>query len=397
MTRIHTIVKKEFTDTLRDKRTILTMIVMPLLLVPILMNLTIRITQRQQRKAEVELIDLAFIGGEYAPRLLELVQADSQFVVREDVRENEFEQLIRDDTLDAGIVVPPDFLERITADEQAEVVLYYRSSSSFAVAEGRLRSVIGDYDGEIVDGRIRRMSLDPDLFEAIAVEARDISTMQEVLGKTVGGFLPYMFIIFMFTGAMYAGIDLSAGEKERGTLETLLSSPASRLEIVLGKFAVVATVGIASALISMFGLYLGVRGIEDIPPEAMEAVWEILSVKVVVMIATLLLPLAAFFAAMILALAIQAKSFKEAQSTLTPLSIVVIMPVVFGLLPGIELNAQTALIPVLNVSLATKEVIAGTINPLHLVMSYASLFVLAAASIWFCVVWFNREETLFRS
>ena len=397
MTRINTIVKKEFTDTLRDKRTILTMIVIPLLMVPILMNITIRVVQRQERKAEVELIDLAFIGGEYAPRLLELVQADSQFVVRDDVRENEFEQLIRDDTLDAGIVVPPDFLERITADEQAEVVLYYRSSSTFAVAEGRLRGMIGDYDQEIVDGRIRRLSLDPNLFDAIVVERRDISTMQEVLGKTVGGFLPYMFIIFMFTGAMYAGIDLSAGEKERGTLETLLSSPASRLEIVMGKFLVVATVGIASALISMFGLYLGVRGIEDIPPEAMEAVWNILSVKVVVMIATLLLPLAAFFAAMILALAIQAKSFKEAQSTLTPLSIVVIMPVVFGLLPGIELNAQTALIPVLNVSLATKEVIAGTINPLHLVMSYVSLFALAAASIWFCVVWFNREETLFRS
>ncbi len=100
---------------------------------------------------------------------------------------------------------------------------------------------------------------------------------------------------------------------------------------------------------------------------------------------------------MILALAIQAKSFKEAQSTLTPLSIVVIMPVMFGLLPGIELNAQTAMIPVLNVSLATKEVIAGTINPVHLVISYVSLFALAAASLWFCVVWFNREETLFRS
>lgn len=397
MTRIQTIVKKEFTDTLRDKRTILTMIVMPLVLVPLLMNLVIRITQRQQRKAEAEQIHLAFVGAEYAPRLFELVEADSQVVVREDVRENEFEQLIRDDSLDAGIVVPPDFMERIDADQQASVVLYYRSSASFAVAESRLRGLVDDYDGEIVDGRINRLNLDPNLFDAVAVEARDVATMQEVLGKTVGGFLPYMFILFMFTGSMYAGIDLSAGEKERGTLETLLSSPASRLEIVLGKFLVVAAIGLASAMISMFGLYLGVRGIEDIPPEAMEAVWDILNVKVVVMIATLLLPLTAFFASMILALAIQAKSFKEAQSTLTPLSVVVILPVALGLLPGIELNAQTAMIPVLNVSLATKEVIAGTINPLHLVISYASLFALAAASIWFCVVWFNREETLFRS
>ena len=79
------------------------------------------------------------------------------------------------------------------------------------------------------------------------------------------------------------------------------------------------------------------------------------------------------------------------------MSIVVILPVVFGLLPGMELNTQTAMIPILNVSLATKDVIAGTINPVHLMISYVSLFLLAAASLWFCVVWFNREETLFRS
>ncbi len=398
MNRTITIAKKEFTDVLRDKRTILMMIVMPLLAIPLLMTIMIKVVQRQERKADEEQIDLAVVGAGYAPGFFETLQADSQFVIREDVREADFESLIREDSLDAGIVIPPDFQDRIGADEQASIALYYRSSSSFKVAEQRLRGAVDSYDEEIVDGRIRRLSLDPNLFDAISIEARDISTMQEVLGKTVGGFLPYMFVIFMFTGAMYAGIDLSAGEKERGTLETLLSSPASRLEIVLGKFVVVAAIGIASALISMLGLYIGVRvAVGEIPPEALDVVWDILNWKVVAMIATLLLPLAAFFAAMILALAIQAKSFKEAQSILTPFSIVIILPVAFGLLPGIELNAQTAMIPILNVSLATKEVIAGTINPVHLAISYVSLFALAAASLWFCVVWFNREETLFRN
>ncbi len=310
MTRTFTITKKEFTDVLRDRRTILTMIVMPLVFVPLLLNVVLWVTQRQERKAGEEQIDVAFVGADYAPRLYETFQADTQVVVREDIRETDFEQLIRDDTLDAGVVVPPDFPDRVGADEQASIVLYYRSSSSFNVAERRLRDIIGEYDGEIVDGRIRRFDLDPNLFDAIAIDARDISTIQEVLGKTVGGFLPYMFVIFMFTGAMYAGIDLSAGEKERGTLETLLSSPASRLEIVLGKFLVVATIGIASALVSMVGLYLGIRWVPDIPQEALDAVWDILSGKVVLMIATLLLPLAAFFSAIILAFAIQAKSFK---------------------------------------------------------------------------------------
>jgi len=147
----------------------------------------------------------------------------------------------------------------------------------------------------------------------------------------------------------------------------------------------------------MVGMYLGVRSIGEIPPEVMEVLWSILSVKVVVMILTLLLPLAVFFGAAILAVSIYSKSFKEAQSSLTPISIVIIIPVVLGLLPGMELNLTTAMIPILNVSLATKDVIAGTINPLHLVVSYVSLLVLAAASVAFAVKWFNREETLFRT
>lgn len=397
MTRALTIVKKEFTDTIRDKRTIIAMVVVPLLAVPVMMTLALKVTQRQERRASEEVIEVAFVGREYAPGLYDALDADSLVDVRSDVAAADIESLIRNDSLDGALVVPPDFPRRVEADAQATLSMYYRSSNSFNVTERRLADAIDAYDEEIVGGRIERLNLDPNLFDAVEVTEVDIATLQERLGQTVGGFLPYMFVIFMFTGGLYAGIDLSAGEKERGTLETLLSSPAARLDIVLGKWIVVATIAVASALMSMLGLYLGVRyGVDDIPTEVMSIVWSILDVKVIAMLATLLVPLAAFFAALILALAIQAKSFKEAQSSLTPLSFFIIIPVVFGLLPGIELNAQTALIPILNVSLATKDVISGTINPLHLAISYASLFALAAASLWFCVTWFNREETLFR-
>ena len=114
-----------------------------------------------------------------------------------------------------------------------------------------------------------------------------------------------------------------------------------------------------------------------------------MNVNVIAMLATLLVPLAAFFASAVLAIAILAKSFREAQGSLMPLMMVVFVPVILGLLPGIELNVGTALVPILNVSLATKDVISGTINPLHLVISYASLFTLAGLSLWFCVKWFS--------
>ena len=397
MTRTLTIFKKEFTDTIRDKRTIITMIVVPLALIPLLIGLMAKIAQRMVAKAEAEKSTVAFIGGEYAPELHERLVGDTLFIVVPDIAESDIDTLIRSDSLDGAIVVPASFGELVSADLQASLSIYFRSSNQLNVTERRMRDAIEAYDDDLVSGRIRARGLEEQIFDAIEIVRVDIASLQEVLGKTVGGFLPYMFILLAFTGCMYPGIDLGAGEKERGTLETILSSPASRLEIVLGKFFVIALIGLSSAMLSMVGLYLGVRLTADIPPQVLEVVWNILNAKVVLMIASLLVPLTAFLAAVILGLSIHAKSFKEAQSTLTPLSIVVILPVAIGLMPGIDLNVTTALIPVLNVSLATKEVIAGTIQPLHLTLAYISLVILASAGIAFCVKWFNREETLFRT
>jgi sodium transport system permease protein len=397
MTRTWTIFRKEFIDTIRDKRTLITMIVVPLAVIPLLIGVMAKLGQSMQQKAEADKSTIAFLGPEYAPELFDRISADTLFEIRTDVAESEIDTLIRADSLNGAIVVPASFGDLVATEGEAALSIYFRSSNQLNVTERRMRDIIEAYDDDIVANRIRSRDLDARIFDAIEIVAIDISSLQEVLGKTVGGFLPYMFILLAFTGSMYPGIDLGAGEKERGTLETILSSPASRLDIVLGKFFVVTLIGLASALLSILGLYLGVRATTDIPQQFLDVVWDILNLKVVGIIASLLVPLAAFFSALILALSVNSKSFKEAQSTLTPLSILVILPVAIGLMPGIELNATTALIPVLNVSLATKEVIAGTIQPLHLTLCYISLVVLAAAGIGFCVKWFNREETLFRT
>ncbi|MCH7855883.1 MAG: ABC transporter permease [Gemmatimonadetes bacterium] len=399
MGRTLVIAKKEMKDTLRDRRTMLLLVVFPMVVMPALMLLILRFTERQAESADAEYVEIALIGDEYAPGLRQAVAADTQIVVVPGVRPDDVRNLIRRDSLDGAIVVPSDFQDRVDADAQASMMILFQSSRSFDVTERRLRDVVEAYDDEIVSGRISRLALDPDLFDAIDTQEVDLATLQEVLGQQVGGFLPYLFVIFMLTAAMNVGIDLSAGEKERGTLETLLSSPATRFEIVVGKFLVISLVAIASAFAAIVSISLVVRfGIgEEIPPEIMEVIWSILNVKVIAMLATLLIPLAAFFASAVLAIAIMAKSFKEAQGSLMPLMMVVIVPVLLGVLPGMELNARTALVPILNVSLATKDVISGTINPLHLAISYASLFALAGLSLWFCVKWFSREETLFRN
>ena len=235
-----------------------------------------------------------------------------------------------------------------------------------------------------------------EIVEAVAVEEQDITPMKEKLGRTIGGLLPYLFVIFCFMGSMYPAIDLAAGEKERGTIETLLTAPVGRFQLLLGKFGVVVLTGLLSAAVSMIGLYVAVSQNPEMPQEMLSAVSSILDPGTILLVLSLLLPLAVFFAGFLLSLSFYAKSYKEAQSLISPLTLVVILPVAVGMIPGIELTPLTAMIPILNVSLATKEIIAGTISPGILAIVYVSLLTLAGLSLWLCSRWVDREETIFR-
>ena len=396
MPRTFTIFRKELIDTLRDRRTLIMMIVVPVLLVPIMLLVVVKVGALLERKASEKQLKIAVVGAEYAPDLHSLIASDSLMTVIQGIAIEDVAAAVRGDSVDGAIVIPSTFLDRINADRQAAVQLYYQSTRSLNVVERRLRDIIEEYAEEIVGRRIERLNLDAQLFDAIEIVDFDVATVKERIGETAGRLLPYMFILFCFMGSMYPGIDLGAGEKERGTLETLLSSPASRLEIVLGKFLVISLIGLASAMISIGGLYIAVLQIKEIPEQIMAVITDILNLTVIGMIVSLLIPLEAFFAAVILAVSIYSKSFKEAQSSLTPMSFVVIVPVLIGLMPGMELTWKTALIPILNVSLASKDVISAAIDPTHLALVYGSLLLLAAVSIVFCVKWFNREATLFR-
>jgi sodium transport system permease protein len=197
-------------------------------------------------------------------------------------------------------------------------------------------------------------------------------------------------------GAMYPAIDLFTGEKERKTLETLLTTPASRLEILVGKMAVVVSSGLLSAVLAIVGLFVAVRTTAGMPDFFSGMISGMLSVSFVLLLLAMLIPLTIFFAGIMVPLTIYAKSFKEAQSILSPMTFLVIFPAVIGLMPGIELTTVTALIPIVNISLATKEIIAGTIQTPLLLITIISLIAYATISVLFCVRWFGKETHILR-
>jgi sodium transport system permease protein len=396
MNHFTTIFRKEFTDTIRDRRTLFVMVIVPLVLVPLLLFVVTKLQSSSMKKAEEKIIRVGLVTNGNAHGLVQLLTDARGLRITENIPADSAESFIKRDSLDAVIVVAPDFDAEIGRMHAGAISLFYKSSEDYDMVKRRLSAVLEGFEKSLTTARFKKLDLDESIVSSIRVEEHDVASAKERFGKTVGGMVPYFFVIFCFMGAMYPAIDLAAGEKERGTMETLLTAPVSRFQILLGKFAVVVLTGILSAAVSMLGIYVAILQVKEIPPELLAMIMGILDVQTIVLVLSLLLPLTVFFAAFLLSLSIFAKSYKEAQSLISPLTFVVILPMMVGLMPGIELDPVTALIPVLNVSLATKEIIAGTIKPLLLAEVYISLVALASVSLWGCAKWFEREETIFR-
>jgi len=386
MKTIITVFKKELLDTLRDRRTLLTAIVMPALLMPLLMYGFTQLSKSIMEKEENKKLKVALIDAP-ADFVSKLDTAKFELLYGIDKKDGGAQILA--DSLDALIGFSKTYEEKIKSMKSGVVDMWYKSTN--LSVKGRLSDIIDGYEEEIMETRIEELELTKDAIDPIFLKQWDIAPNNEKIGKMVGGFLPYIFIIFCFMGCMYPSLDLITGEKERGTIETLLTVPASKFNILLGKVLTIALVGLSAALMTILGLIIAVKFLPDLPEEILEAMTNIVGIKFVLLLFAMLIPMAIFFGGVISAMVVKAKSFKEAQSIVTPVSFIVFIPAMIALLPGVELDWTTVFIPILNVALATKEIVAGTIEPMHYIVTLVSLIVLALASVAFSYRQFSKE------
>jgi sodium transport system permease protein len=396
MKTIFVIFKKELIDTLRDRRTLVSMIAIPLILFPVLIGISSRVISSQAQEAREKTLRVGLNTNGNAEEFRRiLVQTDKVMLV-ENISPDSARSLVASDSLDAFFEFAPDFDKQVASLQPGVVTMYFKAADERDIEKDRALGLLKEYQNELRYARFKSLNINESVIKTVDVREVNLASAKEKIAPIIGGFLPYLFIIFCFLGSMYPAIDLAAGEKERGTLETLLTSPASRLEILLGKFGVVVLTGLITAAVSMLGLYIGIVQVKEIPAELLRTILGILEVRSIVLLVSLLLPLTVFFAAILLSLSIFAKSYKEAQSIISPMMIVIIVPAFLGLMPGMTLNTTTALIPILNVSLATKAIIAGTISTMILLEVYASLIVFGGGSLYVCAKIFGREGTIFR-
>lgn len=397
MSHAGTIFRKELKDILRDRRTVYAMVLFPILLYPLIITLLTQVMKEQAEKAAAKEMTIGLVGDEAPPLFLALASAGPNRLVTGLPADTALVRTLVDgDSLDAVWRFPADYQARFDSLEAVEVALWYRTADEDV--SGRMEGFRTVLDSAFARKRLAALGLDRDRVQPLRFTTHDLSSTREKIGNAIGGMLPYFFMIFCFLGCMYPAIDLGAGEKERGTLETLLSSPARRVDIFLGKFGVVAVAGLISAILAISSLALSIKfnveSFGELPPEIGNTIMGIASPDTLGMLFVLLIPLTLFFASALLTLSISAQSFKEAQSLISPMMVVVLLPTMVAFIPGIELNAVNALIPIFNVSMAAKAVVAGTIETGPYLTTVVSLIVLALLGMFVSLRVFRSEKNV---
>jgi sodium transport system permease protein len=391
--------RKELTEAVRDRRTLISSILIPLFLFPAL-AVGIGYTFAELiGAASREPSKIVILGGADSPavvdglrkvRNLRVVPATANYV-----------DLISNKKIRAAVDIPPGFQAAVERGERPDVKIYiFSGDMKSAFGATRIERFFTEYRDATVRGRLAAQKLPESLMKPFDVKQQNVVSPEKVAAETYGGLIPYLAILMCMTGAMYPAMDLTAGEKERGTMETILSSPVKRTHLVFGKFLVVLTASLATATLSVismgvsFSVLSHLAGLQS-EAEGLPALT--MHPKAVFAVFAMAVPVAVLFSAVLITISLFAKSFKEAQSYLTPMTFVVLVPAVAAVLPGLELTPKLAVIPILNVSLLCKELVAGTYHWNYIVLIFLSTCVYAGIALFLAVKMFQRESVLFSS
>jgi sodium transport system permease protein len=394
--------RKELTEALRDRRTLISTLLVPLLLFPLLSVGFGALAVTLVKKAEEETPKVMLLGGADSPAILEALRSSKKIEIvpaTPDWKDKIINKEIR-----AAIAIPDGFEASLEQQNPQTIAIYkYEGELKSSISADTVERSLKAYRDTIIEARLDADHVPSSVLTPFRIKQDNVAPPEKVGGAAFGGIIGYMVILLCLTGGMYPAMDLTAGEKERGTMETILSSPISRLDLVLGKFFLVLTASLVTAALSVLSMGVSFWGMQQLKafdvsknPDAAGMQLHI-GFTAVLSVFLMALPLAVLFSAGLITISLFAKSYKEAQSYVSPLMILVIVPAVAAMLPGVELTAKLALIPILNVSLLCKELVTGTYHWNFIALIFLSTCVYAAAALFLAVKMFQREDVLFRS
>lgn len=427
--RIRTIYVKELIDILRDRRTLIAMIVVPIVLYPLLMLGSVQAVSYQRETMEEEALRIGVAGDRHRIMLSQLIQFDAAALAREKARLDpesspnssphdsrvvrlseakelpaplddakvqvfdsleDLQRAIREREIPVGIVFDGETLvDSIERQVKVHVHADYEEPRG-RMAGRRVEELIHRTNERLQDSRLDERGLPKSFLEPYTVETVDLAAPSSILGQI----LPLILILMTITGAIYPAIDLTAGERERGTLESLMVCPVPVIDLIVGKFLVVTTVAIMGAALNLGSVtatvYFG--GFDKVIASTGGHV----PIAKMLFILVALIPFAVLMSAIMIAVCSYARTFKEAQNYVTPVILAVLIPGGIAALPATRLEGIMLVMPVGNMVLLAKELLLGaTVGPWEVVMVLLSTTLYAGAAVAVAANVFGQESVVF--
>lgn len=383
------IFSRELKELLKDRKTIILTVVIPLVIYPLLMWGMTKLKGFEEEQFQEKVIRI-FVTSKNS-WLQEYLQVQKEKIVLMRGFENP-QAGLRNGELDLWL----EFLDEDQGDSGLIVINYCASFDDSNRARQAIADILTKGRGSYLERKITQLGHRYRVGEVLHTEFIDQSTDQAKSGYLAGKIVPFLMIIMILSGASFAAVDLVSGEKERGTLETLLLAPVSRNSIVWGKFFVVLIIAVVAAVVNLIGIAITLSfNLLDIP--LLRGVHFSLGASELLVIFALLLPMAVFFSAILMIVASYADSFKEGQYYLLPLTFLSMAPAIVTLMPGIELNSIMMVVPIASLALATKEVLGGVYNWFGLGVAFLANSLYAIIAIRVASTILDRENVLSRS
>ncbi|MCE1228162.1 MAG: ABC transporter permease [Firmicutes bacterium] len=397
------ICKKEFMELMKDRKTMFFTFLLPVLLYPAIFGMMSKLGRNDEEKRKSKASRVAVVDA--SQTLLPLLRTEPTLFEVVSAPEGDVKQAINDEKLEMQVEVDEDAAAKLEAQQTFSVkATYDRSNDSSRLALTRLKEQLQKQDKTWVQARLKTMGAPADLASPTKLESVDAGGESRVMGRIMGSMLPYLLMIMMFAGSMQHGIYATAGEKERGTLLSLLATSLPRNQIVLGKLLYVFSIGILSALINLASL--GISMLLTFSKEAavnapsagpgMGSLSALANPATLALTFFLMVPLGLCFANFIVLMGVQAKNAVEAGSSIMPGFFAVMMMAVFSMAPGIEKMAWLPYVPILNVSLAIRKLFVHQGNIPEYLLALVMTVGLAAVFTWLSTRMLKRESALFK-
>ena len=348
--RMFTLFKRELTDILRDKKTLFMMLVVPIIIYPLLIiGMTFLMSSVMNSQAEKTYLVAFDEEDELAAKIADIIEnnPDKLSYKLEIVQKSDCKN-----ALEAG-----DIDIYVSKASDGRIALCYLSAKDRSnTALDALTDAFEIYREELQKERINEAGLDADyLLNPIHYEGEDLSSTEESVGNMIGSIIPFFIVTMILLGALYPSIDVTAGEKERGTLETLLTLPITNFEMIMSKFLAVSCIACASAILNVFSMGGAMAFLVSSSMSLAEDINLEIHYETFIPGILFTLVVMVFFALLVTAVCmctcVFAKNFKEANNYVTPVMLIFMFGSYAAMIPDLELTAQTAAIPIVNVAL----------------------------------------------